>query len=272
MAPVIIISIIIIIIILSFIIVQVYPKQQEQAELVVPIEETPKQQIQVEESPVFTESPVFQEPTVQPIKITEQKQENKLIVLLNDGSPDLCAQFKDTDIITDPECLTQIWKNVGCTTLTPYKITDKWEQKETFKSLVIDDATKWSQLDTEEARKKCYNLSRKKFNINPCTKYRDSDKNIDDLCLKEIWRVNCTTPTRYLTDIPSIPWAKLQTLRGLKNDANFWSTSTSDTYRKGCYNMTNTQYTTALNNKADIAFHMPKLIRDIAKATLMLPQ
>ena len=36
--------------------------------------------------------------------------------------------------------------------------------------------------------------------------------------------------------------------------------------------MTNTQYNSALNNKTDMLFHIPKLVRDVGKAILMLPQ
>jgi hypothetical protein len=201
----------------------------------------------------------------------ESKQVSDITNPIPDFNLDPCILYKNTDTNINDACTKKIWED-KCKTANIYTASDvdrKWASGQTLQDLK-NDANAWATLDTEKHRKGCHNMTREQYNKNSCAKYKDTDKNIDDLCLKTIWEVNCSTPTRYLTDVPSIPWAKLQTLRKLKDDANNWSITPTDTQRKGCYNMTNDQYNVAMNN--NIIFKIIQQTRDAMRPIFMKPQ
>ena len=159
------------------------------------------------------------------------------------GEP--CANIKDTDTNIDQHCYNKIWKD-KCTTQAP-PIND-WTKSQTLQ-ILKDDVKLWSTMDTEDHRKGCYGLTREqynnKFNINPCINIKETDANVDELCMKKVWNeVGCTTPSIYSL---SNEWTRKQTLADTRNDAKIWATNDTEDHRKGCYNMTREQYNTKFN-------------------------
>jgi hypothetical protein len=151
-----------------------------------------------------------------------------------------CANAKDTDKNIDQYCYNKIWKD-KCTTPTP--VMSDYEKGLTLVELK-NDTNAWATNDTETHRKGCYNMTREqyntKFNINPCVKYNDTDKNIEQLCYNHLWKDKCTTPASTMDD-----YKKSLTLVELKNDTNLWSRNDTPQHRKGCYNMTQAEYNIA---------------------------
>ena len=72
-----------------------------------------------------------------------------------------CSVYSDTYIGLPNQCLTELWKSVGCTTsasVTDNYATDGWWKSQTKKK-VHDDMKAWATLNTTHHREACYGPS-----------------------------------------------------------------------------------------------------------------
>lgn len=107
-------------------------------------------------------------------------------------------------------------------------------EKKTIQEIINDEPPKLTTTDVD------YNKPPAVVEELPCSAYKDTDTNISQRCINEIWvNSGCTLPAHHTA---SNDFEKSKTLSWFKNDHKAWASLDTEKHRQGCYKMSQEEY------------------------------
>ena len=133
------------------------------------------------------------------------------------------------------ECMQNLWKESGCTTIM--NDADKTLREKYFTTNtedVIKSMKTFATSTDDDHRTKCYGANKslwpKPAEVD-CSKFGDSDKNLPHKCIQELWnKAGCLTDSGF----NETDW-KTYGKKQMIGDMRDWATMTDDYHRTKCY-------------------------------------
>ena len=148
-----------------------------------------------------------------------------------------CSKYTKDSKGISKDCYNQIWKDQGCTTLSP-DWAYGWIREQKLEN-VVNDSYQWATLTDYNHRKGCYgdstNYSTKTSPVfpipyNPCANYTKDTKGISQACYRKLWEAQgCIAPEQGAGNFGN------NTFNNIAYDSYLWATLTDEHHRKGCY-------------------------------------